>query len=60
MTDNLRNMVPWILVAEDDPLSRRLLVKTLRARGYEVVDVEDGERRAGVAGASLRTHLEGR
>lgn len=36
-------MVPWILVAEDDPLSRRLLVKTLRARGYEVVDVEDGE-----------------
>lgn len=36
-------MVPWILVAEDDPLSRRMLVKTLRGRGYEVEDVEDGE-----------------
>jgi CheY-like chemotaxis protein len=35
-------MVPWILVAEDDPLSRRLLVATLQARGYEVVDVVDG------------------
>ncbi len=36
-------MVPWILVAEDDPLSRKLLVKTLSARGYEVIAVEDGE-----------------
>lgn len=43
MFDNPPNMVPWILVAEDDPLSRRLLVKTLRGRGYQVVDVEDGE-----------------
>lgn len=36
-------MAPWILVAEDDPLSRRMLVKTLKGRGYEVIDVDNGQ-----------------
>ena len=33
-----------ILIAEDDPLSRLMLEKTLRRAGYEVISVEDGER----------------
>ena len=32
-----------ILIAEDDPLSRLMLEKTLRRAGYEVIAVEDGE-----------------
>lgn len=33
-----------ILVAEDDSVSRKMLQKTLRQAGYEVIAVEDGER----------------
>lgn len=31
-----------VLVAEDDPEMRRVLVETLRVEGYEVYDVGDG------------------
>ena len=31
-----------ILIADDDPLTRRLLQKTLEHAGYEVVAVENG------------------
>lgn len=33
-----------LLVADDDPLSRRLLEKTLERAGYEVITVENGQR----------------
>jgi DNA-binding response OmpR family regulator len=33
-----------VLIAEDDPVSRRLLESRLRAAGYEVVTAEDGAR----------------
>lgn len=35
---------PRILVAEDDPDMRRLVVEALRKDGYEVIDVPDGGR----------------
>ena len=31
-----------ILVADDDPVARALLVETLRGRGYAVVEAADG------------------
>lgn len=33
---------PRILVADDDPVSRTLMVETLRGRGYSVVEASDG------------------
>jgi len=32
-----------ILIAEDDPVSRKVLITILEKRGYEVIAVEDGE-----------------
>lgn len=32
-----------LLVAEDEPALRRLMVRTLRARGYRVLEAEDGQ-----------------
>jgi CheY-like chemotaxis protein len=33
-----------ILIADDDPLSRRVLEKTLERVGYEVISVPDGRQ----------------
>lgn len=34
--------VPTILVVEDDPINRELMVELLSARGYKVCQAEDG------------------
>jgi CheY-like chemotaxis protein len=41
-------VLPRILIAEDDPVSRRLLESTLRRWGYELVVTADGEEAWGV------------
>ena len=33
-----------VLVADDEPMLRRVLTKVLTRAGYDVVDVEDGEK----------------
>ena len=38
-----------ILVAEDDPVTRRFVVSLLEERGYEVLVAEDGERAVATA-----------
>ena len=44
MTDGAR-----ILVAEDDPVTRRFVVSLLEERGYEVLVAEDGEHALDIA-----------
>ena len=39
----MKNRFP-ILLAEDDPASRKVLAKTLNKAGYEVVSVENGRK----------------
>jgi DNA-binding response OmpR family regulator len=45
-----------ILVAEDDPVTRRFVVSLLEERGYEVLVAEDGEHAVATA-ASARPDL---
>jgi DNA-binding response OmpR family regulator len=45
-----------ILVAEDDPVTRRFVVSLLEERGYEVLVAEDGEHAVAIA-ASARPDL---
>lgn len=42
-TEKLKQHFP-ILIAEDDPVSRKVLEKTLTKAGYEVVSVENGKK----------------
>ena len=41
-----------ILVAEDDPVTRRFVVTLLEERGYEVLVAEDGEHAVQTAGSA--------
>ena len=40
-----------ILVAEDDPVTRRFVVSLLEEKGYEVLVAEDGEHAIATAAA---------
>lgn len=42
-------MAKTILVAEDDPVTRRFVVSLLEERGYEVLVAEDGEHAVSLA-----------
>jgi DNA-binding response OmpR family regulator len=42
-------MAKTILVAEDDPVTRRFIVSLLEERGYEVLVAEDGEHAVSLA-----------
>lgn len=42
-----------ILVAEDDPVTRRFVASLLEERGYEVLVAEDGEHAVRIAGSVL-------
>jgi DNA-binding response OmpR family regulator len=46
---------PRVLVVEDDEQLRRLMVARLRARGYDVVEAEDGVDLLGWMGSTMWT-----
>jgi DNA-binding response OmpR family regulator len=46
------NIAKRILVAEDDPITRRFVASLLEERGYEVLVAEDGEHAVAIASAA--------
>ena len=44
-----------VLVVDDEPAIRRFLRTSLTAQGYQVIEAEDGHRRAGASAAQTRS-----